>query len=134
MWAFAQEPTFLQVLTYARSTSAGAFNCGPLQQLRRCVYLHSVGNRRDVFGGHVMCCSPVCLSWVNDAAEALSSKDMFSSVFVIWRRPTKAKKIEIRPAAAIAPAPIATVTGELLANPIIIIPAPRKAMPRTSKR
>jgi hypothetical protein len=81
-----------------------------------------------------MCCSPVCMSWVNDAAEALSSKDMFSSVFVIRRRPTRAKKIEIRPAAAIAPAPIATVAGELLAKPIIVIPAPRKAMPRTSKR
>lgn len=79
-------------------------------------------------------CSSRCVSWPNDAAEVLSSEDVPPSVFVVRRRPTRAKKIEIRPSATITPAPIPTVLAELPAKPINVIPAPRKAMPRTSRR
>jgi hypothetical protein len=67
---------------------------------------------------------------VSRATDALMSW----SVFLVRRSPTRAKKIEIRPAAAIALALIATIAGELPAKPIIVTAVPRKAMPRTSKR
>jgi Transposase len=73
-------------------------------------------------------------SWTSGGVELVLSATISASSFTSRLNPKTAKTIESRPAAAMAPAPIPTVAGEAVTRPITVMPAPKRAIPRTNKR